>query len=320
MYAYSLHRTGNKTVVLSEYCGPKTGIIFENTEKSEVSREEKNLRNALDVKRRIRKKTSLLFESVLTARKKNLLTKSEEKKTVSFLTLTLSDKQNHSDTEIKKILLNRFLSYFRKHFKGLIYVCRQEYQKNGNVHFHLILNYFVSFRLALAVWNSAQDSAGYLENFTKKYGFHAPNSVDVRFFNKIENMAKYAEKYLTKSNAKNEISNKLFTSSSEFSKFKTPVTELDSKKSATLNNLLASKKCFVKNYDYCDCIYFDEKKYADAFYGDDQNIYDDFYMSFFETIYAARQYESRTISAITEKSKSLLKHFEENYYTFRTER
>lgn len=85
----------------------------------------------------------------------------------SFVTLTLPSTQIHSDTEIKKIL-NNFLSTLR--FHGLKnYVWKMELQRNGNVHFHLVIDKFFHYYYLQALWNKNIEKLGYVSNYSEKF-------------------------------------------------------------------------------------------------------------------------------------------------------
>lgn len=155
----------------------------------------------------------------------------------SFITLTLPSAQVHSDTEIKKVL-NNFLSTLR--FHGLKnYVWKLELQKNGNVHFHLIIDKFFHFYYLRALWNKNLNKLGYIDRFQAKFSsmsfneyvenhrmneqlnkvkdpaslevlkqrydqgvkekWKSPNTVDVRNVNSSKQLISYLAKYVQKS-------------------------------------------------------------------------------------------------------------------------
>ncbi len=150
---------------------------------------------------------------------------------INFVTLTLSSAQIHSDNEIKKELLNQFLIEARKKWKVEHYLWRAESQKNGNIHFHILMDKFVPWEDLRSTWNRIQNKLGYIDRYStamrKKHegGFrfdtrysnrwsyqqqhraykkaikedwHNPNSTDVHAINKIRNIAAYIAKYCTK--------------------------------------------------------------------------------------------------------------------------
>lgn len=151
---------------------------------------------------------------------------------INFITLTLPCKQFHSDTFIKSKMLNNFLTVLRQRFAIKHYIWRAEKQKNGNIHFHLILNEFIHHENIKNIWNKILDHHGYIEKYReaqkaffggkfrlrqhllasfsasaqrKAYkrnlqnDWSSPNTTDVHSTKNIRNLRGYASKYLSKS-------------------------------------------------------------------------------------------------------------------------
>ncbi|NJK83115.1 MAG: hypothetical protein HC912_04130 [Saprospiraceae bacterium] len=119
---------------------------------------------------------------------------------LTFITLTLSSKQKHSDHFIRRHMLNAFIQKLeRKHnVWHHFYVC--EKQKNGNIHFHLLIDSFVSWQVIRGHWNSIQAIHGYIAPFKKLYGHSNPNSTDIHALYEKKDVAAYVIKYVTKEN------------------------------------------------------------------------------------------------------------------------
>lgn len=79
---------------------------------------------------------------------------------LAFLTLTLSDRQKHSDEYIKEHMLQPFLYWLTRYYKAN-YVWKAESQLNGNIHFHLTIDTFVPWKSIRAKWNSILSKHGY---------------------------------------------------------------------------------------------------------------------------------------------------------------
>lgn len=120
---------------------------------------------------------------------------------LNFVTLTLSSKQKHSDNTIKAVLLNQFLTELRAKHNCSNYLWRAESQRNGNIHFHIVTDVFIPWRVLRTDWNRIQEKLGYCSAFTEKTGKHDPNSTDVHAINQVKNLSAYLAKYCTK-NAK----------------------------------------------------------------------------------------------------------------------
>lgn len=147
-------------------------------------------------------------------------TKKKFKFKVGFVTLTLSSKQNHSDTEIKKQLLNHFLVECRKRWEVIHYVWRAERQKNGNIHFHILTDKFIPYQELRNVWNRIQNKLGYVDTFTANTGKTDPNSTDVHSVVKIRNIRKYVSKYMSKQQEEEPIQGQIWGLSYSLSKSK----------------------------------------------------------------------------------------------------
>lgn len=92
---------------------------------------------------------------LLFADKKRVYSKS--KKTsfffrLAFITLTLSDKQNHTDDYLKEKMLQPFLYWLTRYYNCL-YVWKAESQLNGNIHFHITVDTFIPWKSVRAKWN-----------------------------------------------------------------------------------------------------------------------------------------------------------------------
>ncbi len=90
----------------------------------------------------------------------------------TFLTLTLPSKQLHCDNTIKKECFFRFMEYLQgDKKKGLSgwnvknYIWTAETQKNGNIHFHVILDRGIPAQRLNEVWNRYLDRLDYVKRF-----------------------------------------------------------------------------------------------------------------------------------------------------------
>lgn len=142
---------------------------------------------------------------------------------VGFITLTLSSTQTHSDNTIKKELLNQFFVEAKNRWKVVHYVWRAETQKNGNLHFHILLDKFVPYQELRNVWNRIQNKLGYVDRFAEKNKHHDPNSTDVHSVINIKNIRKYVSSYMSKESDVREVTGNLWGLSYSLSKSK-PLT------------------------------------------------------------------------------------------------
>jgi hypothetical protein len=150
---------------------------------------------------------------------------------VTFITLTLPSKQIHTDNEIKAKCLNQFLIEIGKYNYVTNYVWRSEYQENGNIHFHILVNKYICWRDLRYRWNRIINKLGYVDRYQQnqkewhsegfkvrtdllskwkleaqkkaysegvKFDWRNPNSTDIHSILNISNIKAYLTKYLTK--------------------------------------------------------------------------------------------------------------------------
>ena len=120
---------------------------------------------------------------------------------LNFITLTLSDKQKHSDNEIKSKLLNQFLIEIKRDYNCSRYLWRAESQSNGRIHFHIVTDVFIPWRALRTRWNRLQEKLGYISSYSRRTGKNDPNSTDIHAIKAIKNLPSYLSKYCSK-NAK----------------------------------------------------------------------------------------------------------------------
>jgi hypothetical protein len=159
---------------------------------------------------------------------------------IAFITLTLPSTQTHDDNTIKKTCFDPFLLEIKKYYKVQNYVWRAEKQKNGNIHFHIIIDSFIPYQELKDRWNRIVNRLGYVSQYqknmkkyyaegfkvnekyldkwnlaaqkrayekAKKNDYQSPNSTDVHSVRKIKNLKAYVSKYMIK----NEIENQKLT-------------------------------------------------------------------------------------------------------------
>jgi uncharacterized membrane protein (UPF0136 family) len=150
---------------------------------------------------------------------------------VSFVTLTLPSVQVHPDRKIINKCLNQWLVEARKYYYVKNYVWRAEKQKNGNIHFHILIDKYIDYQELRDGWNRIVNKLGYVDRYREeqikwhekgfkvrtellptwsrkkqlsayergaKTHWNSPNSTDVHALRKIVNLKAYISKYMTK--------------------------------------------------------------------------------------------------------------------------
>jgi len=87
------------------------------------------------------------------------------KNSIGFITLTLPSTQVHTDNFIKSQCLNQLFIELRNYNHVTNYVWRAEYQKNGNIHFHVLINTYVYWKELQRRWNRIISKLGYVQKY-----------------------------------------------------------------------------------------------------------------------------------------------------------
>lgn len=129
---------------------------------------------------------------------------------ITFVTLTLSDKQKDSDLKLKREMLGYFITQLKRKHDVTIYLWIIEKQKNNNSHFHILINQPVPYKLINKYWNDIQKDHDYLINYEKLHPGKQPNSTDIHGLKKINYIELYICKYILKTIAVTELKGRLY--------------------------------------------------------------------------------------------------------------
>lgn len=195
--------------------------------------EDNRTKGVLSQKAKTRMKNCIdkLIESHTIGVCKNTAELLRRKHTLTFVTTTLPSKQIHSDKEIKRYSFVPFLQILQEKYGVTAYVWRAEKQRNGNIHFHIIINRIIKWQAIRKEWNKCIERLGYVTEYQKKMkkltleqyiilrraktekeiknakraylegkkeNFTNPNSTDIHAIRKIKNLSAYVSKYMTK--------------------------------------------------------------------------------------------------------------------------
>lgn len=153
-------------------------LIYKIHSHKTKNKSESSLKNLKDNKtktysRKAQKRTKLAVSALINAEtigKFGLDWKKKKKQVqLSFITLTLPTKQMHTDKELKR-MLNSFIILLQNREKNkFAFVWKAERQKNGNLHFHLLINKKVYHTKIRLVWNFILKEMGYIEKYKEKF-------------------------------------------------------------------------------------------------------------------------------------------------------
>ncbi len=223
-----------------------TKAIFESNDASKViTRSSHNLELSDNAYRTMRKKINWLYYLSKPRHRKTYNGKDIYNFKMCFLTLSLSSRQKHTTAEITKSMFNQLLTELRQRSGMENYLWRLEYQKNGNVHYHLCSDTYLDYYFVLPIWNRIQENYGYIEDYKakhqamtlteynhaynrdqsltfdimakryakgKKSSWSQPNSVDVKSVISKRAIANYISKYFGKDGTIGTMSNDFDTS------------------------------------------------------------------------------------------------------------
>lgn len=87
---------------------------------------------------------------------------------MAFITLTLPTKQRHNTQYITNECLNQFITELRDKYNMRNYVWRLEFQKNGNVHYHIATDAYIPYSSIRKIWNRQMYKIGYSQEYQTK--------------------------------------------------------------------------------------------------------------------------------------------------------
>lgn len=94
---------------------------------------------------------------------------------LNFITLTLPSIQKHPTSFITKNCLNQFLIEMKQKVNLENFVWRLEFQKNNNVHYHLVTDTFIDYFIIQKTWNRIINKFGYVDDYNKKFALMTLN-------------------------------------------------------------------------------------------------------------------------------------------------
>jgi hypothetical protein len=203
---------------------------------------------------------------------------------IAFITLTLPSSQIHSDNEIKDKCLNQMLIEMRRIWKVKNYIWRAEKQKNGNIHFHILVDKFIPWSELRDRWNRITNKLGYVDRYRnqmlqfhsggfkvrqdllkswaykkqvkaykagKANDFTSPNSTDIHSLFRISKVKSYILKYCTKDEKNQEVEGRMWGCSESLSHIKGGQAIATSSLKSEIDKLAKMFHEKVYQGDYC---------------------------------------------------------------------
>ena len=210
-YRYQIRGTKILRYISADY---KTTKQYATIEKiNEEKKKNYTGKMSAAAQRRVSKKILCWYTGCVAYNEGFKISLERDKKKLVFVTLTLSSTQFTSDLEVKKQLLKPFIRFLRekKGCRNWLYKC--ERQKNGNIHFHFVIDKYIDKKEIQETWNNLQQKEGYLKEYTKKYGKLNPPSTHIRLVTNQEQCEKYIAKYIAKDDEDAKIEGAVWSSS-----------------------------------------------------------------------------------------------------------
>lgn len=206
-------------------------VVIVNQSKKKLERKFHEFKISVNSQKNLRDKINYLYQF---SKKRDITTYSKKLLKgfrIGFITLTLPTKQKTPTADITRELFDPFLQSMRQYIKMENYVWRMEFQKNGNVHYHIVTDSYVDYYYILKRWNIILENHGYISaysnvmsnmswsDYSLKYGSNGkiskqelykrfnkgkqenwknPNTVDVKNVSSSKMVSFYISKYFSK--------------------------------------------------------------------------------------------------------------------------
>lgn len=180
-------------------------LSYVNVDESPINRNRHQVspfrkKNEIQSRRSMNRLSNAVNWMLLFADKKTVFSKKENKHfsfRLAFITLTLSDKQHHTDKEVKEHMLQPFLYWITRYYKAS-YVWKAEAQINGRIHFHITVDTFIHWKSIRAKWNRILAKNNYCKVFQDGTNDKGNAATDVHSVRSEKEVAKYLASYMAK--------------------------------------------------------------------------------------------------------------------------
>jgi hypothetical protein len=160
-----------------------------------------------------------------------------------------------TDDRMKSFCLNHFLTVLREKYNVSKYLWKAEAQRNGNIHFHIVIDRFIHWKVLQYVWNRVLSKTTLIDDFEKKHGHRNPPTIEVHSVKKVQSIRKYLTEYLAKSeDRKRKIEGRRWACSEELSKYDGVEVQLTGVKLLEFEKLWSLPRQYKWYTDYF-CVY-----------------------------------------------------------------
>lgn len=175
----------------------------------------------------------------------------DSKHLITFVTLTISASQMHSDKELNRLLLMPMIQKLMRNKAVVNYIWKAEKQSNGNIHWHILIDRYVHWRWLRDAWNATQALHGYLDNYQSMHGHQDANSTDIHRLKGIHNIAAYITKYICKNSQQNGLECRVWGCSAGLKAIKQFRVEVTSEVHTLIEDIVANASSSIYSYENC---------------------------------------------------------------------
>jgi hypothetical protein len=149
-------------------------------------------------KKNISRALQLLLQSSPLKYYDNPITGKRNSHRLTFITLTFPCNNLVLLSEEYTKSLKPFLRWLKEVKKCDDYIWKAEYQKRGQLHYHITTNQFIRHDEIRSKWNSIMHKNNYLIDYFNKTGHYNAPSTDIAAVKKIDDIESYLIKYMMK--------------------------------------------------------------------------------------------------------------------------
>lgn len=192
---------------------------------------------------------------------------------LSFITLTLATDIKQYQKDVHKSCLEPFLRWMRDTQGCTMYVWKAEFQRRGQLHYHITSDAFIHIKKVRDKWNELQIRAGYLDmaSYIAKHGHAIVPGTEIKKVWKEVNLGRYLVDEFTKAYQNDySVGGKIWDCSINLKKNKLFTSIYDSNYNEKLTRLKNNGQVRIKHTDHCTIYKLINKKAADILSGNDR--------------------------------------------------
>lgn len=220
-----------------------------------------------------------------------------------FITLTLSEKQKHTDKYIRRHMLELFIKNIKNRHNIKYYFWRAETQNNGNIHYHIIIDKYIRYQEIRDIWNKIQKRYGYLDNYFEKHGHIDANSTDVKGVHDVDNFINYILKYVIKDENNRKIQGKVYGLSDDLREINVYSDLMDNEMSDILIQMQNNNLTTSYDNEHFTVILFNKEFYESRQYELLEIRQSNYYYNLYVNLYERKKQMKKVINPKIERIK-----------------